>query len=64
MIESPCIKICQIDPNSQLCTGCHRTLDEIARWGQAADAEKRAILGRVAERRPVSAIPPAADKQT
>ncbi|WP_372605483.1 DUF1289 domain-containing protein, partial [Actibacterium sp.] len=24
-IESPCIKICVIEPNSRLCTGCLRT---------------------------------------
>ncbi|WP_103173389.1 DUF1289 domain-containing protein [Paracoccus sp. SY] len=30
MIESPCIKVCVIDPATRLCTGCWRSLDEIA----------------------------------
>jgi predicted Fe-S protein YdhL (DUF1289 family) len=34
-----------------LCAGCHRTLDEIARWGNAPDAEKQRILAAVAQRR-------------
>ena len=30
IIETPCRKICVMDPASGLCTGCGRTLDEIA----------------------------------
>ncbi|ETX29567.1 DUF1289 domain-containing protein, partial [Roseivivax isoporae] len=29
-VASPCIKVCVIDPRARLCTGCLRTLDEIA----------------------------------
>lgn len=50
-IESPCVKLCRMDRASGLCEGCHRTLDEIAGWGQASDAVKLAILARVAQRR-------------
>ena len=31
-IESPCNKICAIDPVSGLCVGCGRTLAEIEGW--------------------------------
>ena len=31
-IESPCNKICTLDPASGLCIGCGRSLAEIARW--------------------------------
>ena len=31
-IDSPCIDICTIDPNSGECIGCGRTLDEINNW--------------------------------
>ena len=51
MIPSPCINVCKMDPISQLCTGCFRTLDEIAAWAQAADAERAAILARITLRR-------------
>lgn len=34
---SPCVARCVIDEAAQLCTGCARTLDEIAAWGSAAE---------------------------
>jgi predicted Fe-S protein YdhL (DUF1289 family) len=43
-IESPCIKVCVIDESTQLCTGCGRRLDEIARWGSMGEAERRRIM--------------------
>jgi predicted Fe-S protein YdhL (DUF1289 family) len=33
-IESPCIKICVIHPESRLCTGCLRSIDEIGAWSR------------------------------
>lgn len=50
-LPSPCTGICEIDSATGLCTGCARTLDEIARWGSADSAEQRAILDRIARRR-------------
>ena len=29
---SPCISVCQIDPKTGWCIGCHRTIDEIRDW--------------------------------
>jgi predicted Fe-S protein YdhL (DUF1289 family) len=34
-----------------VCSGCLRTLDEIARWSNAADSDKRRILIAVDQRR-------------
>ncbi len=48
-VASPCIDVCRMD--GQLCIGCYRSLDEIARWSNADDDEKRLILGAVAHRR-------------
>ena len=47
---SPCIGVCKLDPVTQLCEGCFRTLEEIAGWGQATPAQKRAVLALVEER--------------
>jgi predicted Fe-S protein YdhL (DUF1289 family) len=33
-----------MDPDSDLCRGCLRTLDEIARWGTMTDEERERIL--------------------
>lgn len=40
-----------MDPASGVCEGCYRTLDEIARWGGASEADKREILARIARRK-------------
>lgn len=46
-VESPCRKVCTLDPATRVCTACLRTLDEIARWGRMSDEEKRAVLARI-----------------
>lgn len=47
---SPCINVCLIDPDSSLCQGCFRTLDEIANWGSLSDGEQRAIVAKLKAR--------------
>ena len=39
-LKSPCVKVCIMDPQRDVCMGCCRTLDEIARWG--VDERRRA----------------------
>ena len=48
---SPCIDVCRIDPDTGLCAGCRRTLDEIANWGRYSDEEKKAVLRALDARR-------------
>jgi hypothetical protein len=47
------MSVCQMDEATGLCQGCLRTLDEIARWGNADEVFKRqvwaAIEARVAQ---------------
>jgi predicted Fe-S protein YdhL (DUF1289 family) len=50
MISSPCIKICALDPQVGICTGCGRTLDEIARWGGMEESERLRIMQSLAAR--------------
>lgn len=50
-MESPCVKICVIDPAAKRCTGCQRTLDEIARWSSLTDAERRRIMTDLPKRK-------------
>jgi predicted Fe-S protein YdhL (DUF1289 family) len=49
-IPSPCISVCQMNPGTELCVGCWRTLDEIAGWSRASDANKHTIWARIAQR--------------
>jgi len=48
--STPCIRVCIIDPDLELCLGCGRTLDEIARWGRLAESERLAIMAELEAR--------------
>ena len=50
-VNSPCVKVCQMDPQRGLCLGCGRMLDEIARWAQMSDAERERIMAELPARR-------------
>jgi uncharacterized protein len=47
---SPCIKVCVLDAAAR-CTGCGRTIDEIARWAQMSAQEQWAVVARLARQR-------------
>lgn len=49
-IPSPCILVCQLHAESQICMGCLRTRDEIARWSRADDTYKKLVIGELEER--------------
>ncbi|MFK4004131.1 DUF1289 domain-containing protein [Qipengyuania sp. NPDC077563] len=49
-VASPCIKVCRLDADGQWCTGCGRSLSEIAGWADAEDGERRAIISRAQRR--------------
>ncbi len=49
-IESPCIKLCVVDPRTRLCLGCHRTIDEITVWSRMEPAARRAVMAELPAR--------------
>lgn len=51
-IESPCVRLCMLHPDTGLCVGCARTGGEIATWSQMTDAERRQIMAILPERQP------------
>ncbi len=51
-VPSPCIAVCQIDPKSDRCIGCKRTIDEIRDWLILSAEQKRAILAALPSRGP------------
>jgi len=64
-MKSPCVKVCQMDPQSGCCLGCARTLDEIARWSAMSEHERTQIMDDLEERRksldvPEISVPPLA----
>ncbi|WP_423192712.1 DUF1289 domain-containing protein [Cupriavidus sp. H18C2] len=42
-VPSPCRSVCKMDRDSGFCEGCLRTIDEIAGWSGADDAQRRRI---------------------
>jgi hypothetical protein len=60
-VPSPCINVCRMDEASGLCTGCLRTLDEIALWSALDDEDKRAVWEALEKRRRLLPPAPATD---
>lgn len=50
-VPSPCNNVCRMNPDTGLCEGCLRTLDEIAGWSAMSDAAMRAVLAQLPARR-------------
>ena len=50
-MKSPCIQVCQMDPQRGVCIGCCRTLNEIAAWSSMTDRERERVLGELPSRR-------------
>ncbi|WP_347341155.1 DUF1289 domain-containing protein [Sphingomonas sp. TREG-RG-20F-R18-01] len=55
-VESPCVSTCRIDPAAAICTGCGRTLEEIACWSTGTSHWRAevmtALAGRLADLKP------------
>jgi predicted Fe-S protein YdhL (DUF1289 family) len=51
VIESPCVKVCVLLPDEDVCAGCFRTLEEIAMWSQLGDPERSKVIASLPERR-------------
>jgi len=50
-LVSPCIGVCQMDPATELCRGCWRTIEEIAAWSGLDRDGRYAIIQKLRERR-------------
>lgn len=49
-IETPCVKICVVDPETGFCIGCGRTRDEIGLWLSLSAEQRRGIMDSLPER--------------
>lgn len=52
-VESPCIKICVIHPQTRLCTGCLRSIDEITGWSAMSAQQRRDVIAELPARAPL-----------
>ena len=51
ILPSPCISVCQIDPNTGNCLGCYRSRQEITRWPAMSADEQADLLQTLKQRR-------------
>jgi uncharacterized protein len=49
-IETPCIKVCVVEPETGFCIGCGRTRGEIAAWLGLKPSERRLVMDALPER--------------
>lgn len=49
-IESPCVNICVIHPETRLCTGCARSIDEIGAWSRMTPEARREVMAELPNR--------------
>ena len=52
-VESPCIKVCVIHPQTRLCTGCLRSIDEITGWSAMTAQQRRDVIAELPARAPL-----------
>lgn len=43
-IESPCVKVCAIDPTTGWCLGCGRSMAEIGAWNSMPPDRRASIM--------------------
>jgi uncharacterized protein len=48
--DTPCNKVCIIDPKTSLCLGCGRTLSEVAQWANMTPSERRSTMAMLPQR--------------
>jgi predicted Fe-S protein YdhL (DUF1289 family) len=50
-LPSPCVSICQMDPQDGVCIGCYRTRAEIAAWRSMDQDDQLVLLDILRDRR-------------
>jgi len=56
--ETPCTAVCLMDPKTNLCLGCGRTLPVVGRWGRMESAERRSIMSALPQRMLTAGLAP------
>jgi len=49
-IDSPCVNICIVHPEANICTGCYRTINEISSWSTMSAAQRKEIIKELPNR--------------
>jgi predicted Fe-S protein YdhL (DUF1289 family) len=60
-VPSPCVSLCRMDRDTEMCRGCLRLIEEIVQWRNADDDYKRAVWVEIGKRRQAAALAPPVD---
>jgi predicted Fe-S protein YdhL (DUF1289 family) len=55
-IESPCVNLCTVHPETRLCMGCARHIDEIRDWTKMTPDTRRSIMLELPTRSPAPKV--------
>ena len=47
-IQSPCVRRCTLDPETDICVGCGRSVGEITHWTRMSKERRQRVLARIA----------------
>lgn len=50
-MESPCVKVCVINPENGYCEGCARTIKEIAQWSHYTAQDRSRVMVELEDRK-------------
>lgn len=50
-LSSPCVRNCCLHPETDVCMGCFRSLEEILVWHSSNDVIRQEIIDRARQRR-------------
>lgn len=51
LIASPCVGLCELNPETTRCKGCLRSIEEISAWSSYSNTEKGELLQQLEQRR-------------
>lgn len=50
-MKSPCIQVCFLNPDTGLCLGCNRSIEEIEYWTRYNDKKRDEIMAQLPSRK-------------
>lgn len=49
-INSPCVGVCTMNAETELCAGCYRTIEEIRQWWDMSDEQRAEVIDQLEQR--------------
>jgi predicted Fe-S protein YdhL (DUF1289 family) len=50
-ISSPCVGVCTMNAETELCAGCYRTIEEIRQWWDMGNEQRAQVILNLEQRK-------------